>query len=91
VAKPKIAVVIGTTRATRFGEKPAKWIHAIAAARGDMSVELVDLREYPISDQLDFLCAQHCDEMQGFYFARPLPVDDCTRTLADGRRLGTSG
>jgi NAD(P)H-dependent FMN reductase len=45
---PKIAVIISTTRATRFGEKPAKWIHDIAAARGDMSVELVDLRDYPM-------------------------------------------
>src|SRR5258706_4745059 len=48
MAKPKIAVVIGTTRATRFGEKPAKWIHDIAAKRGDMSVELIDLRDYPM-------------------------------------------
>jgi NAD(P)H-dependent FMN reductase len=48
MAKPKIAVIISTTRATRFGEKPAKWIHDIAAARADMSVELIDLREYPM-------------------------------------------
>src|ERR1700704_1021452 len=48
MAKPKVAVIISTTRATRFGEKPAKWIHDIAAARVDMSVELIDLREYPM-------------------------------------------
>ena len=48
MTKPKIAVIIGTTRATRFGEKPARWIHAIAAAREDMNVELVDLRDYPM-------------------------------------------
>jgi NAD(P)H-dependent FMN reductase len=48
MARPKIAVIISTTRATRFGDKPAKWIHDIAAARGDMSVELIDLREYPM-------------------------------------------
>src|SRR6266478_9270249 len=48
MAKPKIAVIISTTRATRFGEKPAKWIHEIAAARSDMSVELIDLRDYPM-------------------------------------------
>ena len=46
--RPKIAIVIGTTRATRFGEKPAKWIYEIASARTDMSVELIDLREYPM-------------------------------------------
>ena len=36
MTKPKIAIIISTTRATRFGEKPAKWIHDIAAARTDM-------------------------------------------------------
>ncbi len=41
MTKPKIAIIIGTTRATRFGEKPAKWIHGIAAALADMSVELI--------------------------------------------------
>src|SRR5258707_7190925 len=48
MAKPKIAVIISTTRATRFGDKPAKWIHDIAAKRGDMSVELLDLRDCPM-------------------------------------------
>ncbi len=48
MAKPKIAVIIGTTRAARFGEKPAKWIYDIAAKRDDMSVEIVDLRDYPM-------------------------------------------
>ena len=46
--KTNIAIIIGTTRATRFGEKPAQWIYAIAAARDDMDVELVDLRDYPM-------------------------------------------
>lgn len=48
MAKPKIAIIISTTRARRFGEKAAKWIHGIAATRTDMSVELIDLREYPM-------------------------------------------
>ena len=48
MTKPKIAIIIGTTRASRFSEKPARWIHAIAAAREDMNVELVDLRDYPM-------------------------------------------
>jgi NAD(P)H-dependent FMN reductase len=48
MAIPKIAVIISTTRATRFGEKPARWIHDMAAARADMSVELIDLRDYPM-------------------------------------------
>jgi NAD(P)H-dependent FMN reductase len=48
LAKPRIAIIIGTTRATRFGERAAKWIHGIAAERTDMSVELIDLRDYPM-------------------------------------------
>jgi NAD(P)H-dependent FMN reductase len=46
--KPKIAVIIGSTRKTRFADYPAKWIEAQARARGDMDVELVDLRDYPM-------------------------------------------
>ena len=45
---PRIAVVIGSTRDTRFGEKPARWIYEIAAARDDMEVELVDLRDFEL-------------------------------------------
>jgi len=48
MTNPKIAIIISTTRATRFGDRPAKWIHDIAAARGDMDVEIVDLRDYPM-------------------------------------------
>lgn len=45
---PRIAAIMSTTRANRFADKPAKWICDLAAARGDMEVELVDLRDYPM-------------------------------------------
>jgi len=45
---PKIAIILSTTRATRFADRPAKWIHDLAAARGDMDVEAIDLRDYPM-------------------------------------------
>ncbi len=48
MSKPKIAVVIGSTRENRFGDKPADWIAAIAKERGDLEVEVVDLRDYPL-------------------------------------------
>ena len=47
-AKPKIALIIGSTRATRFADIPAQWMLAQAQARTDMSVELVDLRDYDL-------------------------------------------
>jgi NAD(P)H-dependent FMN reductase len=44
----KIAVILSTTRETRFADRPAKWLLDIAAARDDASFELVDLRDYPM-------------------------------------------
>ena len=45
-SKPKIAIIIGSTRATRFADKPAQWMLKQAKARDDMTVELVDLRDF---------------------------------------------
>lgn len=44
--KPKIALIIGSTRTARFADVPAKWMLAQAQARGDMDVEIVDLRDF---------------------------------------------
>jgi NAD(P)H-dependent FMN reductase len=46
--KLKIAIIIGTTRAARFGHKPAQWIRDIAAQRSDIDAEIVDLRDFPM-------------------------------------------
>jgi NAD(P)H-dependent FMN reductase len=46
--KPRIAVIIGSTRPTRFADAPAQWMLKQAQARGDMDVELVDLRDHPL-------------------------------------------
>lgn len=43
---PKIAVIISTTRETRFGEKPAQWIVEKAREHGGMEIELIDLRDF---------------------------------------------
>ena len=48
MAKPKIGVIIGSTRAGRFVDKPAEWIAERAKARGDFDVELIDLRDYKL-------------------------------------------
>jgi NAD(P)H-dependent FMN reductase len=44
----RIQVIIGSTRPDRFGDKPARWAAEHLAARGDLEVELVDLRDYPL-------------------------------------------
>lgn len=46
--KPRIAVIIGSTRDTRFADKPAEWILGLARQRSDWEVELVDLRDFDL-------------------------------------------
>jgi NAD(P)H-dependent FMN reductase len=46
MSKPRVGIVISTTREGRFGDKPAVWIRNIAASRSDLEVELIDLRDY---------------------------------------------
>lgn len=48
MANPKIAIIVSSTRPTRFADVPAAWIKAQAEARGDMDVEVVDLRDYAL-------------------------------------------
>ncbi|KQY81025.1 EAL domain-containing response regulator [Pelomonas sp. Root1444] len=38
-------------------------------------------------EQLEFLRRSGCDQMQGYYFSRPVPADDYARTLTEGRQL----
>ena len=48
MAIPKIAIIVSSTRPTRFADIPTAWIKAQAEARGDMDVEVLDLRDYPM-------------------------------------------
>jgi NAD(P)H-dependent FMN reductase len=48
MTKPKIAIIVSSTRPTRFADIPTAWIKAQAEARGDMVVEVLDLRDYPL-------------------------------------------
>jgi len=49
VAKPKIAIIISSTRASRFADKPAAWLVDKAKDyAGEADFELVDLRDYDL-------------------------------------------
>lgn len=47
MSKLKIAVIVGSTRPTRFADIPANWIKAEADAYG-FDTEIVDLRDYDL-------------------------------------------
>jgi NAD(P)H-dependent FMN reductase len=44
----KIALIVGSTRPNRFADTPAKWIEQGAAERSDMTLETLDLRDWPL-------------------------------------------
>jgi len=54
VSKLKIGVIISSTRASRFGDKPAQWILDKANERPEIEAELVDLRDFnlPFFDEV---------------------------------------
>lgn len=53
MSKPTIAVIIGSTRQARFGDKPAQWFMEKVSDHADLDFELVDLRDFnlPIFDE----------------------------------------
>lgn len=47
-AKPRIGIIVGSTRPSRYADAPTQWILKQAQARGDMDVEVIDLRDHPL-------------------------------------------
>jgi NAD(P)H-dependent FMN reductase len=48
MTNPRIGIIVGSTRPGRFADHPAKWIKELAEARGDIEVETLDLRDWPM-------------------------------------------
>ncbi len=46
--KPKIGLIVGSVRETRFADKVAPWISELAARRDDLALEIVDLKDYAL-------------------------------------------
>jgi NAD(P)H-dependent FMN reductase len=47
-AKPKIGIILASTRPGRLGEPVAKWVLEIASRRSDASFQLIDLLQHPL-------------------------------------------
>lgn len=45
---PRIALIVSSTRDSRWADVPAQWMLKQAQARTDMEVELVDLKDYDV-------------------------------------------
>ena len=45
---------------------------------------------FETAEQVDLLRTQGCDQMQGYYFSRPLPAEGLADMLRDGR-IGRAG
>ena len=43
-----ISVIVGSTRQSRFSEKPAQWIFQQLQQCGDVDARLLDLRDFPM-------------------------------------------
>ena len=48
VNPPRLAMIIGSTRPSRFAEKPATWLRSVAAERDDLTLETLDLRDFDL-------------------------------------------
>lgn len=46
--KPKIGLIVGSVRESRFADKAAAWISDLAAGRDDLTFETVDLKDYAL-------------------------------------------
>lgn len=82
---PHIGIVIGSTRQGRFSERAAAWFQKIAVRRTNVSVEIVDLRDYPLpffdepaspawmppKDHVAVRWAAKLAELDGFVFVTP--------------------
>jgi NAD(P)H-dependent FMN reductase len=44
----KLALIIGSTRPNRFADVPARWVSGAAAERSDFTLEVLDLRDWPL-------------------------------------------
>jgi diguanylate cyclase (GGDEF)-like protein/PAS domain S-box-containing protein len=68
-----------------IGQNPTNGSIATAVIALARSLGLKTIAEgVETEEQLEFLMAHDCDEIQGYFFSRPLPVEECVTLLATG-------
>ncbi|SDL39639.1 diguanylate cyclase (GGDEF) domain-containing protein [Geoalkalibacter ferrihydriticus] len=61
-------------------------VDAVIAVAHSLNIKVI-AEGVETRQQLDFLFARQCDELQGFYFGRPIGVDEFTELLRSGFAL----
>lgn len=92
MAKPRIGVIIGSTRPGRFGDKPAAWIAERAKATGEFDIELIDLRDYKLpffDEQMSPAWAPSKDETAQEWQKKIASLDGFIITAAEYNRSPT--
>jgi EAL domain-containing protein (putative c-di-GMP-specific phosphodiesterase class I) len=74
------------TRAANFHQLRDTTAQAIIALAESLQLKVI-AEGVETQDQLDLLRRYHCDEMQGYLFARPLPAGELLELLRSGSRL----
>jgi EAL domain-containing protein (putative c-di-GMP-specific phosphodiesterase class I) len=82
----KLKVDRSFVRDITLNEQDAEITRAIISMAHGLGLKVV-AEGVETQDQLKFLRWQKCDDMQGFYFSRPLLTEDFERLVTSGRRL----
>ncbi len=62
MTKPRIGIIVGSTRATRFADKPTEWIAKIAAEYSDIAFEVVAYDYDPTAERVGLQAAEALGE-----------------------------
>ena len=47
--KPRLQIIVGSTRPTRFADKPLAWLLDRLSTRDDGDIEVLDMRDHPLA------------------------------------------
>lgn len=70
----------------QFNRNDEVIIHAIIAMARSLNLEVL-AEGVETAKQLDFLKQHHCNQIQGFYFSKPMPADELTFILKNPEEI----